>query len=374
VSVFVLKDSETLVALQPAEFASEDDFQRLLAKFPSLLSGGQTDDTSPRRWLLLKREKSIPGEDGGAGRWSVDHLFIDQDGVPTLVEVKRQSDTRLRREVVGQMLDYAANAVVYWPIDQLRSEFEAGCNEKGTNPEEEIRSHLGVEIDPETLWQHVKTNLQAGRIRMLFVADQIPAELRRIVEFLNRQMDPAEMLALELRQFAGEGLKTIVPMVYGQTEEAQQKKAAGTPKRQWDEESVLAALGSRSGPEALRVAKRIGRWMKEHADEVWFGRGSQDGSMGMTIIANGHNYVPMLIWSYGRIEITFQYLMMRAPFDSVDKRSEFLRRLNEIDGVNLPANAIARRPSVPVATLSSGERLTSFLAVMDWLVQELRTG
>jgi hypothetical protein len=34
---------------------------------------------------------------------------FDQNAVPTLVEVKRSSDTRIRREVVGQMLDYAAN-------------------------------------------------------------------------------------------------------------------------------------------------------------------------------------------------------------------------------------------------------------------------
>jgi hypothetical protein len=81
--------------------------------------------------------------------------------------------------------------------------------------------------DAEAFWQSVKTNLQAGRIRMLFVADRIPPELRRVVEFLNRQMDPAEVLALELRQFQGEGLKTIVPVVYGQTEEAQQKKVVG---------------------------------------------------------------------------------------------------------------------------------------------------
>ena len=85
-SVFVLKDAETLVALQPAEFASEDDFQQLLAKFPSLLSWDQNDG-SPRRWLLLKREKAIPTEEEGSGRFSVDHLFVDQDGVPTLVEV-----------------------------------------------------------------------------------------------------------------------------------------------------------------------------------------------------------------------------------------------------------------------------------------------
>jgi hypothetical protein len=226
-SVFVLKDPETLVALQPAEFVTEDDFQRLLADFPSLLSGDQVKPASPRRWLLIKREKSIPAEDGGGGRWSIDHLFLDQDGVPTLVEVKRQTDTRLRREVVGQMLDYAANAVVYWPIADLRAEFEANCEARGADPDEEIKSHLGVEVDPEALWQQVKTNLQAGQVRMLFVADRIPAELRRIVEFLNEQMDPAEMLALELRQFGDEGLKTIVPMLYGQTENARQKKAVG---------------------------------------------------------------------------------------------------------------------------------------------------
>src|SRR3954453_3373103 len=150
-TVFILRDDQTLVALEPVEFPTEDDFQLLLAKFPSLLSWEQNDTGMPRRWLLLKREKAVPAEDGGSGRWSVDHLFVDQDGVPTLVEVKRQSDTRLRREVVGQMLDYAANAVVYWPIDQLRSEFETSCLQKSADPAEEIIRHLGAEIDPETL-------------------------------------------------------------------------------------------------------------------------------------------------------------------------------------------------------------------------------
>ncbi len=56
----------------------------------------------------------------------MDHLFVDQAGVPTIVEVKRSSDARIRREVVGQMLDYAANAVVYWNLDHLRAMFESG--------------------------------------------------------------------------------------------------------------------------------------------------------------------------------------------------------------------------------------------------------
>jgi hypothetical protein len=47
-------------------------------------------------------------------------------------------------------------------------------------------------------WSRVKTNLQAGRIRMVFVADEIPIELARVVEFLNTEMDPAEVLAVEV--------------------------------------------------------------------------------------------------------------------------------------------------------------------------------
>lgn len=125
--VFVLKDAKTLVEMKPATFVAEDDFQRLLADFPSLLAGSQIDSSKPRKWILVSREMSIASQQDGAGRWSVDHLFLDQDGIPTLVEVKRQSDTRIRREVVGQMLDYAANGVVYWPVDEIRSRFEANC-------------------------------------------------------------------------------------------------------------------------------------------------------------------------------------------------------------------------------------------------------
>src|SRR5436305_3635817 len=134
--VFVLKDQQTLIPMQPASFASEEDFQRLLASFPALLSGEQIDANAPRRWLLVAREPGIPSEQNGSARWAIDHVFLDQDGVPTLVEVKRSTDTRIRREVVGQMLDYAANCVVYWPVEELRQQFEATCSHVGDNPSE----------------------------------------------------------------------------------------------------------------------------------------------------------------------------------------------------------------------------------------------
>jgi hypothetical protein len=204
---------------------------------------------------------------------------------------------------------------------------------------------------------------------MLFVADRIPAELRRIVEFLNEQMDPAEVLALELRQFQGEGLKTIVPMLYGQTEEAQQKKTV-QPIRQWDETSMLAEMELRHGSEALRVTHQIIDWIKQKTDGVWYGRGSKDGSVGSTVSVNGSKSYPIAVYSYyGQVEIRFQY--MKEPFDNPVKREELRKRLNDI-GINLVSGK--QRPSIRIATFShDDEKLRRFLDVMGWCVDELRS-
>ena len=77
--------------------------------------------------------------------WSLDQLFFDQDGIPTLIEVKRAENTELRRKVGAQMLDYAANAVIYWPVDEMRGRFEQRLNDQGRDPDDEIVCRLGIE-------------------------------------------------------------------------------------------------------------------------------------------------------------------------------------------------------------------------------------
>lgn len=237
--IYLLREDDELVEMLERPYDSESVLQQLLAKHPSLLAGDQLDGSSPRRWLLVAREASLPTDDYGGGRLSVDHLFLDQDAVPTLVEVKRSSDTRIRREVVGQMLDYAANAVVYWPVGRLRAGFEASCETNGLDPSDTV---LALVEDGETVdgfWDHVNTNLRAGRVRLVFVADVLPGELQRVIEFLNVQMSPAEVIGIEVRQYAGQGLKTLVPRVLGQTAEAQQRKgrAPTSAPREWSWEA-----------------------------------------------------------------------------------------------------------------------------------------
>jgi hypothetical protein len=224
--IFLL-DGEQLVEMREQAYDSEDLLQTLLANHPRLLAGDQLAG-SPRHWLLVKREVGVPDRDAGGNRWSLDHLFVDQDAVPTLVEVKRGEDTRIRREVVGQMLDYAANGVVYWPAERLRADFEARCAREAKDAGEVFRDSLGDDVEPEQFWDTVEQNLLSGRIRLVFVSDLIPRELRRVIEFLNERMSPTEVVGVEIKQYVGQdNLTTLVPRVVGQTEQARAQKIGG---------------------------------------------------------------------------------------------------------------------------------------------------
>ena len=375
-SVFVLNHDNDLVPMDAAQFVTEDDFQALLADFPELISGDQIDPSNPRRWVLVRREAAIPSEENGGGRWSLDHLFLDQDGIPTLVEVKRQTDTRIRREVVGQMLDYAANCVVYWPVERLQADFESTCQSKGKSAQELLRDLLGADNSAEDFWIRVKTNLGAGRIRLLFVADLIPPELRRIIEFLNKNMDPTEVLGLELRQFQGRGLRTLVPYVIGQTEEAFQKRnPSSRAARNWDEESIFSDLRARVSENELEAAQVIANWMKAKSDQIWFGKGQRSGSMGATFVAtSGISFYPVILWTYGSLEIQFQHMKGRPYFDDFQHRRDLMNRLNEIDGVAIQEDDLTKRPAIPLSALTDNRSLTRFISIMDWVVEAFRSG
>ena len=65
------------------------------------------------------------------------------DGVPVLVEVKQASDTRARREVVAQMLDYAANGVAFWPVENLLASFQRTCEQQGLDADQQLAAFLG---------------------------------------------------------------------------------------------------------------------------------------------------------------------------------------------------------------------------------------
>lgn len=372
--IFLIQPGGGLVEMNEQPYDSEDVLQELLAKYPNLLAGDQMNADAPRRWLFIDREMGVPCEEDGSNRWALDHLFLDQDAIPTFIEVKRSSDTRIRREVVGQLLEYAANALDFWPAEIIRQRFEQGCQRRGTVPAKEIETLLGPTASVDEFWQQAKTNLDAQRIRMVIVADFIPPELQVIVEFLNGQMDRAEVLAVEIKQFVGpQGLKTLVPRVIGQSVEAERKKSGSrVAGKQWDEASFFEDLRQRWGEKEIEAAKTILAWAKKNELRFAWGKGKNNGSFYPMLDYKDEPHYSVVVWTDGRVAIQFKEMMPRKPFDDERKRLELLDRLNKIPGVALPADAIALYPSIPLASIADDAAMKAFLAVWDWYIAEVK--
>ncbi len=155
------------------------------------------------------------------------------------------------------MLDYAANGARYWPAPLLQRSFEETCAADGRSLDEAYGELLGDRA-PEDFWAVVEERLSAGQMRLLFVADRIPLELRAIVEFLNRQMRQTDVYAVELTQYRGRGdLRVLVPRIHGEVATAAKSPSGRRSSQKTLRADVDAAIDSRCTPEIRRVAHML---------------------------------------------------------------------------------------------------------------------
>lgn len=367
-SIFLVQPGNSLVELRESGYVTEAVLQTYLTDHPALLAGEQMSPDSPRRWLLVSQEMGIPHREDAPDRWSVDHLFLDQDAVPTLVETKRSTDSRIRREVVGQMLDYAANGVVYWPVEKLRTAFQISCEKRGATTGDTLAKFLGGEVDVEEFWLRVEANLKAGRVRMVFVADVIPTELRRIVEFMNEQMDPAEVLAVEIKQFVGEGLTTLVPRVLGATVSVQAKKPAAQGQV-WDEQRFADALVSGGRGNCVELFREFVAWTRDQQLSPNWG----SGSFGAALLDGSRKYVCGRVGANGEFVIDFRYIKTAPGFTGEGRRIELVRRFNRINGVALGEDHVSGYASFDLDLLIPEPARTLFFETLGWYFAEVRS-
>lgn len=342
-TIYTVADG-TLTAMAPAAPENEDTMQRLVADHPEII----TDEDG--ELLLIRREQPIG--DGEAGsRWSLDHLFVTRSAIPVLVELKRAVDTRLRREVVGQMLDYAANATAHWQAGTIAASFAATNAKAGRNPEELLSDFLGPDEDPSSFWQQVDANFSAGRVKLVFVADVIPRELARIVEFLNDQMK-ADVRAVELNWFEGGGVKAFAPRIIGRTERAQAVKGAAAPLDPVTQEQWIDAHLSRHGSDTVTGAQHFAALVERaggHAEVPM-----KQGSIVATFDVPGGRLYPMSVTKHGNVQFSLFYLKSRSAFAAEEARQAMYDRLVGIVGP-LSSGSISGFPSFRAELLNDPE-------------------
>lgn len=293
----------------------EKELQDILEKNTQLIPGDLINPESPRRWICLKRELPIEDPNSGENRWSLDFLFLDQSGVPTFIECKRFLDTRSRREVIGQMFDYAANGTHYFSRDKFLEYLTEEATKRGKSLE-----GLLLEIDPDSgdsidaYLDLIENNIKEGQLRLIFFMEESPYELRSIVEFLNSQLERTEVLIVEVKQYENKDVRFVVPTIWGYTEKARRIKKnttvtnSSSGRKKWNLEMFLSDLAektSESNAQGIHnfyiQAKDLGGF------KIRWGSGKRDGSFSI-ICEEASNKSFLSVYSSGILAVPFHWM------------------------------------------------------------------
>lgn len=99
------------------------------------------------------------------------------------------------------MLDYAASFGTDWPAERIRERREqtfAALKKVDGLEKMDLFLPAGRFEGQDQLWAEVQTKIDAGKIRLLLVADHLSTTLVKIIEYLNGQLRDAEALGVEV--------------------------------------------------------------------------------------------------------------------------------------------------------------------------------
>src|SRR3954471_18415317 len=163
------------LTLQGSEAVKETEIQALVQAHPACLPIAEIDPifSGP---VPICTELSTP-----AG--AIDNFMVTPSGLPILIECKLWRNPEGRREVVGQILDYAKE-LSRWSSSDLQREVSRRLK-RGGNPLLELIRDAGHEVDEIGFNDALTFNLRRGRFLLLIVGDGIREAVEAIAEYLQ---------------------------------------------------------------------------------------------------------------------------------------------------------------------------------------------
>lgn len=147
----------------------------------------------------------------------IDNLLITPSGLPIIVECKLWRNPEGRREVVGQILDYAKE-LSRWSSSDLQREVAKRTNLSG-NPLITLLSDAGHNVDEIAFNDALTSNLRRGRFLLLIVGDGIREGVESIAGYLQGHLGMHFSLGLvEMPIFRlTDGSHLVAPRVLART-------------------------------------------------------------------------------------------------------------------------------------------------------------
>jgi hypothetical protein len=155
---------------------SEADIRALVHKHPGCLPIAEIDPMYSGPVPICTELNTVAGP--------IDIFMVTPSGLPVLIECKLWRNPEGRREVVGQILDYAKE-LSRWSSSDLQREVSRRLNRDG-NPLLEMVRAVDSRVEEMPFNDALTANLRRGRFLLLIVGDGIREGVEAIAEYLQR--------------------------------------------------------------------------------------------------------------------------------------------------------------------------------------------
>ena len=293
----------------------------------------------------------------------LDILAIDKNGKLVLIELKRDVADKF---IDLQAIHYAAycSTMDYDQIVKMMSEYKS-------KSKDEIESEINEFIVNDEFSDF------DNQPRIMLVANDFKEDtLSAVLWLIDSGLD---ITCVKLEPYQIEDRIIIKPEMIIPLPEAKdfmmqivEKKQTTTKTKHWDDKSFIEKLLENTSMEEVKIVKEILNWVNDNVNYIYWGLGRKTGSFVPILIQNGKYHQLFVVKTNGVIEISFQYYKNKAAFKSEDKRKELLNKLNSLDNINIPENAISSRPTVNISLLNEDSNLKEFLTIYEWFIEEIK--
>lgn len=324
----LMKSSEGWKAVEPKTYQNEAALQGLLKESPEIIPRDPRGGAVSTVWC-----REFPTDAG-----PVDLVGVGSDGSITVMECKLARNPQVRREVVGQVVDYAS-ALWKMPIEAFEELFERLDGLRPADRLAQVAAELGPGWDASAMRTTLAETLSTGAFRLLIAVDELDEGLKRIIEYVNRQGSGQrlKLVALSFPMYTHGATEILVPESYGDEASTAAVPGGGPPGRVWSAAAFMEALSDEDHTVAREIAQELISWMGRHGTSPTFGKGFT-GPMYVNVPTPDGAGAPafdMTSHDTGTFEVLFNVLSKVRPFDRPEYRHALKDRLNAIPGVKI---------------------------------------
>ena len=331
-------------------------------------SSGYTDEAHLQA-ILLEHPWLIPGVTKNAlvciefqsGVGPSDVVAVDHESGLTLVECKLASNREVRREIIGQVLDYASR---FWrmSVEDFNAQWISRTG----------RSLFSDQVGSDELKLRMEKSLSSGEFRIVLAVDEINEDLRRIVEYLNHVTLPSVAVIAVVYSRSQEGnLEFLSKQIFGEELAEAKSHRVREDRERWTDDQFLSWI-DQNEPEISDKARTVLDALQIEGFERAGGKAQSPSlNLGLRVAGAGPRW-PIALYTQGKgtsIELRFE------DFKSLPEIAErYLQAVEavpgvQIDGAQVRSVAYSKRPN-PLLRDMSDETIRALVkSIADTLRQ-----